>query len=536
MKFEDLHIEDQMEQLFQSARTQAPKYAYSDASKMLTTGLALGATTVGHAKLLSSSLFKSKLIIMSVSAVIVTSAVLVYSVTSNSEKESLNELSPTNKVEVAIPSPISNEEQRSETIAFNSILPSEAIPNLLDNSESNVEINPPNSVKSTPSVDVYTQPRTLFVKTNRQIRFTITERTTLEELNFIKEKAKEAGLTLSHSVKIRNNAIRTLNLTIRDENGSLINRYTAGKSLRQSPFSFDLGWSVDESGKFLGFVEPEIELESDENIELLFLQDSTMAAEDQVRLEELMSLMDPELKTLDSLSEITNQFVEIITFKNEEFMKHVETQDKLYQKLSRLETREAENNKPSEKRNEEIKALKIEIESVEVIMKELESEMTLSEGQLSMIDLEMEKVLNRLDQLDALIQNPDQLEMLSDSVLSHFDEIQILEKAEINGSDQADQPSDENLITKSYLISPSTTETELQAIQKEALDAGISFSFNAKFKNDKLVFVDINMVINESNGKKHKRALTIGVKRKETFSEPIIWRQDEEGKAIDFGE
>lgn len=81
MKFNEINDNDgQLDQLFQSARSEAPKFKFTEVSSVFTSALAIGVATAAHAKVITSSIFKSKIFIMSISTITaITSAVLIYS-------------------------------------------------------------------------------------------------------------------------------------------------------------------------------------------------------------------------------------------------------------------------------------------------------------------------------------------------------------------------------------------------------------------------------------------------------------------------
>ncbi len=78
MKMEDMN-NPLLDDLFAEARVEAPQHSYQATKKALLSGLAIGGAGLLTAKIITSSILKSKFFIMSISAVtILSSAVLVY--------------------------------------------------------------------------------------------------------------------------------------------------------------------------------------------------------------------------------------------------------------------------------------------------------------------------------------------------------------------------------------------------------------------------------------------------------------------------
>lgn len=663
MKMEDTYQDDPLDQLFKSARTEAPKYLFSEASAALAGGLALGVTTAAHAQLVSSTLFKSKFIIMSVSATsIITTSALIYSSLSASPKvetsakneakeaisteQSLEVLKATKPIETPFAAQFSAE-SAVETVP-NSVEPKgeELASFMVLKPETNRGAKPEKTAKI-----VAQKPEA------RTIHFTITERTSTAEFEEIKLKAKESGLQMAYSLKMRKNAIKTMDLTLRNEAGELYQRLAVGRTLLQRPFTFDLSWEVDENGKFLSMSQGEME----------DVYEAMSDAEMQ-RQDEIFAQMEPELQALDSLSVLMNQYADASNEKVEVLMAVSDQQQKCYERLNKLENKENRSwgawwNKTKNK--QEIKQLKAEIADLDVELKAREKEMEFFDKHMNALSDEMDVHSDRINDLDAMLQDPEgsfpgskagEMEEIQDryafpeqttpegltllrkeiSAKSTFEDLNQLKKeADSVGIDlkfvyhesgnsvkleyilmmlQSDrkrrremmaekgatihvedfyldwflneegmaadfrfslkedkfsgnvrkqkeviplkpteiapvpsiptelkakplgEPTESDLKRINHVITSTTTEAELLEIQKEALDAGVEFYFEAEFKKDKLVHVQICMKIIKDDGRKLQSNAYVATKRRGTFSKPIIWRVNDAGKAVDFGD
>ena len=95
-----------LDDLFAEARTEVPKHTFADTRKVLLAGLAIGGASLLGAKIITSSILKSKFFIMSISAItILTSAVLVYTtgLKPNNDLSSSGTNAPNELVAVNIP-------------------------------------------------------------------------------------------------------------------------------------------------------------------------------------------------------------------------------------------------------------------------------------------------------------------------------------------------------------------------------------------------------------------------------------------------
>ena len=95
------------------------------------------------------------------------------------------------------------------------------------------------------------------------------------------------------------------------------------------------------------------------------------------------------------------------------------------------------------------------------------------------------------------------------------------------------QQEEDGLETIISDVSESTTEAELKAIQERAIKAGITMSMEYKYKKGVLTKLDIGMRV-KSNGKNKFSSIYIKAGKRSMWNSQIIWRVDENGKAIDF--
>jgi hypothetical protein len=87
-----------------------------------------------------------------------------------------------------------------------------------------------------------------------------------------------------------------------------------------------------------------------------------------------------------------------------------------------------------------------------------------------------------------------------------------------------------------FLITENTKKEDLEKIKKSAEDAGIVFDYKAKFKNDKLKELSLNMILNkEGKEGSSKWVQTYNADDFDDETEIIIaWTEDESGKAFNM--
>jgi len=96
--------------------------------------------------------------------------------------------------------------------------------------------------------------------------------------------------------------------------------------------------------------------------------------------------------------------------------------------------------------------------------------------------------------------------------------------------------SGKNLSTVSQFINNLSTEESLQDLQLVATEAGVILKYDVIFRRNSIRKLDIKMTIIDDAGDKMHSYYYISKSKRESFSYPIIWRIDESGKAVDFGD
>lgn len=105
-------------------------------------------------------------------------------------------------------------------------------------------------------------------------------------------------------------------------------------------------------------------------------------------------------------------------------------------------------------------------------------------------------------------------------------QVNIIEEAAPKGEEE-----DLNKII--HAINNLSTEEDLMRIQKDANEAGIEFSYSGKFKRNGIRNLHIKLQMNKG-GEKKKSYYHFNGGNKSNFSFSITWREDENGKAVDF--
>jgi hypothetical protein len=570
MKYEDTHNEDEfLDQLFQSARTQKPKYQFSEASSFLTGGVALGATTAAHAKVITSTLFKSKLIIMSVSATtIITSTALIYSSLHGSTEAKIKAEKPIKPNAITVVMNTEKEAEQATNEPYLAQFPAYDSPDIPDVPEllgrKVIEVKEivltQNSGKTVSKTSGNEPANTGEAPS---FHFTITENTTIEELKSLKEIASNAGIKLSYRVKIRQNAIRTIQLTMRSEDKSMVSRYAAGSKFRNTQFTIDLAWLVDENGQFAGMDEnrrtPSAEFEEAFDLDLAQMDDEMAAMEiemermdaEMARQDEMMLLMEPKMKAMDSLMLIHNQIVLRMDEKlallqplNDEHLPMI----KKYQELDDKRQVMLKKDKNTEEIDKEIALLEEKLAAMDEKMANVEVEIQPFEIELQALGEEIEAIGREMEILatlsevrsdfEEIAELPDMPELAELAELPEIPEApEVPEMAELAEMDEERATAISGKYKRvHHVVTNETNESDLQDIQREALDAGIEFFYTAQYKRGKLVSVEIRMNIVQENGKKLNYDLYSETRRGSTFSNPIIWRVNEAGQAVDFGD
>jgi hypothetical protein len=96
--------------------------------------------------------------------------------------------------------------------------------------------------------------------------------------------------------------------------------------------------------------------------------------------------------------------------------------------------------------------------------------------------------------------------------------------------------SGKKLFLVSHIVNDYSTEEDLRALQRDALKAGVILKYDGVFKKGVIRNLNIQLTIITETGAKLYTNYYISKSKRESFSYPIIYRVDETGKAIDFGD
>lgn len=96
--------------------------------------------------------------------------------------------------------------------------------------------------------------------------------------------------------------------------------------------------------------------------------------------------------------------------------------------------------------------------------------------------------------------------------------------------------SGKKLFTVSHYINDFSTKQSFQELQLAATEAEVIMKYDVIFRRNSIRKLDIKMTIIDDAGDKMHTYYYIGKSKRESFSYPIIWRIDESGKAVDFGD
>lgn len=86
----------------------------------------------------------------------------------------------------------------------------------------------------------------------------------------------------------------------------------------------------------------------------------------------------------------------------------------------------------------------------------------------------------------------------------------------------------------SHRISQSSTEEDLIKIQEDAIKYGVDINYTVIFKNDKIKKLDMQVQINKTNARDITDYIYIENGKKESFSLNVVWRIDDNNKAVDL--
>lgn len=522
MNFNDIHENDeQMDQLFSSARNQAPKHSFSAASSAFTGAMALGVSTAAHAKVMTSSIFKSKIIIMSVSTTtLITASALIYSAM-QSPSSAKNEASFSQK---KTPIPETEHLQATETTTDEAPF----VASFQTNSEFEIaqlqvkNYAPILKEMNRGEVKLLTvdNPEGGEARGFKTYNYTLTENTTKEELEEIKRQAEVDGIKFVYSARIRNGNIKNLKLTMRSQNGSVFRKIHINKLIRNPHFFYELEWEIDKEGQLVSrCMENDTELEFDNPSEAEIEQfDAEMAKQDEILAlqEPLFERMDSLLKKLDIILLESEKYTDLITLAAENEAKYAQKQIKLEEKTMKRVFAQQENEK-------------YKTELAELIKKteQYGAELSMYMEEMNRIDIQIAELS---DEIDGISQEIDALD------LEMYWNEQIDESTDMADSIMLNSVSKPTGITTvKRLISNLSKEEDLYEIQKAALKAGIDFQYTAQIRKGRIKSIQIKMTITDDEGFKMINNYNLTARRKEMFSFPVSWRQDESGRAIDFG-
>lgn len=521
MNFNNIHDhDDPLDQLFQQARNQAPKRSFADTKSVFAGALALGVATAAHAKAMTGVLFKSKFIIMSIStASIITTSALIYS--------TLQPLSTVKHETV-----LHNKNPKTET-KENTVRPKQvsdetfvfAAPTENSSEMPFLKIKKNKAMNHTLPVEKATlYSKDSFPKTegtgNIRYNYTLTERTTREELERIKMQAKESGVRFSYSAKIRRGEIKNLKFTLRDESGSTFRKVHISSLFSKLNFSYDLSWTIDENGRMLGCGEEDAsstEYRHPSDTELAEL-DAEMARQDAVfALQDTkFDQMDILLKKVDALVEESNKKVDLLVAASESEIKWTLKRDK----KSRKGYKESNGSVHDQEIEAKIEHYRKETEVYDADIRRIND-------QLDALNTEIEQISAEIEALNPYLD----VEVYYDAAIDTQEETEI--HTDVN-TPVVTRASEEPLTQINLLITNKTTPDELADIQKTALAAGIDFTYTARFKNDRIKNLHLEMKISDQNGITKMNAHKIAARKNEMFSFAVIWRQDANGQAVDF--
>jgi hypothetical protein len=86
----------------------------------------------------------------------------------------------------------------------------------------------------------------------------------------------------------------------------------------------------------------------------------------------------------------------------------------------------------------------------------------------------------------------------------------------------------------SHRISQSSTEEDLIKIQEDAIKYGVDINYTVTFKNDRIKKMDMQIAINKSGSRDITDYIYIDNGKKESFSLNVVWRVDQNNKAVDL--
>lgn len=261
--------EQQLSDLFESARNETPVTHFSEMKSSFLEQVAAGSTGVSAAVVVKQSLwkkwlaysFKLKVIIMTSAVSILTFSTLFitnqFNTTTSNDTQNVSEpqLEKSEMIEIVSEDGVQktivyNEKSEVVQVTIDSFADTKSIdqkltlhtiePEMLENNRV-VTIDP---TRIEPKTSTKVASDSLHIK-----KFLISEKTTNEEIERIQKQAIAAGIEFTFNTKVRNNKIKRLTMQMK-KNG---HRWSSKISGTDS-FSFDFGWWEDANGKFVKFL------------------------------------------------------------------------------------------------------------------------------------------------------------------------------------------------------------------------------------------------------------------------------------------
>jgi hypothetical protein len=250
-------------ELFSDARQQTAKISFVDTAKHLQKSVNVSSDV---AKKWYSKLFKLNSIIM-VSTVIVSS--IVFFTLNNQQAnnvlvgdEVVNQKAQTNNIENQLFTEINrvkNQGKVQNNSRFfkknNAIVEAKITIDYIDSVEELSEINYPKEDIKLTTETVSRVNTSKIDSTYKVIRYTITEKTSLEELNKIQKQAESVGIVFSCKVKHRRGYIKLIRLKMLIVNAKGKKRVSQFycKGSAKSKFKYEIKWGIDSKGNVIDF-------------------------------------------------------------------------------------------------------------------------------------------------------------------------------------------------------------------------------------------------------------------------------------------
>lgn len=256
--------------LFERARTEAPKTSFDEAKKHLLAASAVGSVGI-IAKFMAAS-FKVKAIIMlGIVSTLTVSGLLIFNSGSDGalrvfqgseldsslqgpqcttclDKQSASvEISSANGIEKTVVFDDQNQVINVTIDSSNKTRKPIQIEKLASKQLVNVPMEESGSIQSS-NFKEFTSKRANPADSLTFKKFTITHNTSAEELKNISAQAKDAGIEFAYDTRIRRGVIKKIEIAMVLNSGNDKSKWGA-KISGSSSFSFEFGWREDASGK-----------------------------------------------------------------------------------------------------------------------------------------------------------------------------------------------------------------------------------------------------------------------------------------------